>query len=123
MEFVPYDPTKPEEMKRLKRFTAMIKEKRTPVASAGLIKPSEVVRRLRSHLSVNVTMHTHTQAWKAYNVRPPTGADNPASTRAEFCIYDELHESYGYTEASVKFLLRKLSRKTEFDRVMSWKPR
>ena len=122
VEFVPYDPTNPEEMKRLRRVIAMIKEKRTPVASAGLIKPSEVVRRLRRQLSVNVTMHTHTQAWKAYNVRPPTGADNPAATRSEFCIYDELYQSYGYKEAWVKFVVRKLGDKAEFDRVLSWKP-
>ena len=67
-------------------------------------------------------MHTHTQAWKAYNVRPPTGAENPESTRSEFCIYDELVKSYGYTEVWVTFLLRKLRDKDELDRVMSWKP-
>ena len=122
VEFVPYDPTNPEEMKRLRRVTAMIKERRTPVASAGLMKPSEVVRRLRRQLPVNVTMHTHTQAWKGYNVRPPTGADNPAATRPEFCIYDELYQSYGYKEAWVKFLVRKLGDKAEFDRVLNWKP-
>ena len=55
--------------------------------------------------------------------RKPWYVRSGSSTRAEFCIYDELHESYGYTEAWVKFLLRKLSRKSEFDRVMSWKPR
>ena len=122
VEFMPYNPKNPDELKRLKRVTAMIKEKRTPVASAGLMKPSEVVRRLRRQLSVDVTMHTHTQAWKAYNVRPPTGADNPASTRSEFCIYDELAGGYGYKEAWVRYLLRKLGDQTEFARVMNWKP-
>ncbi len=121
VEFVPYDPTNPEEMKRLKRVTAMIKEKLTPVASAGLMRPSEVVARIQEHLP-DFSIHTHTQAWRTYNVRPPTGANSPASTRPEFCIYDELAQGYGYTEAWVKFLLRKLSDTAEFDRVMSWKP-
>ena len=122
VEFVPYDRTKPEEMKRLKQVAAMIKEKRTPVASAGLMRPSEVVSRLRGHLPVEFSMHTHTQAWKTYNARPPTGAKNPTATRSEFCLYDELAKGYGYTEAWVKFLLRKLRDKDELERVMSWKP-
>ncbi len=121
VEFVPYDPTDPEEMKRLKRVTAMIKEKLTPVASAGLMRPSKVVARVQEQLP-DFSIHTHTQAWRTYNVRPPAGTVNPAATRPEFCIYDELARGYGYTEAWVKFLLRKLGDKAEFDRVMGWKP-
>lgn len=122
VEFMPHDPKNPEDMKRLKRVTAMIKEKQTPVASKGLLRPSDVVAQLQERLSSEITQHTHTQAWKTYAVRPPTGAANPASTRPESCVYDELARGYGYTEAWVKFLLRKLRDKAEFDRVMSWKP-
>lgn len=121
VEFVPYDPSRPEEMDQLRHVYALVKEKRTAVASAGLMRPATVVKRVREQLPA-FSMRTHTQAWKAYKVRPSGNAHYPAATRSEFCIYDELARSHGYTEAWVKHLVRRLRDPAEFDRVMSWKP-
>ena len=65
-------------------------------------------------------MYMHTQAWRAYEARPPTGAENPTGTRADFCTCDHWANGYGYTEAWVEFLVRKLRDKAEFDRVRTW---
>ena len=117
VEFVPFDPTHPQEMEGLNRVAALIKEKQIPVASSGLMKPSEVVQQLEECLPHQVTMHTHTQAWKIYGARPATDAPDPRKTKAMFCLYDELSRSYGYTKAWVNYLCRKLSDPKEFERV------
>ncbi|MFX0200789.1 MAG: DUF3644 domain-containing protein [Candidatus Hodarchaeota archaeon] len=122
VEFVPYDPSKPEEMKDLRRITAMIKEKRIPIASKGLMKPSEVVERLKECLPFRVTMHTHTRAWKYYKARPKSGSINPEKTKSEFCVYDYLMEGYGYTEAWVRFLCRRLQDPNEYRKVAGLEP-
>ena len=75
VRFVSYDPSRPEEMEALRAVTALIKDRHVAVASHGLKKPSGVVRLLGGCLPYRVTMHTHTMAWKFYDVRPATGAE------------------------------------------------
>ena len=122
VEFVPYDPSKPGEMKDLQRLTAMIKERRIPVASKGLMKPGEVVARVQECLPFRFTMHTHTLAWKHYAVRPEGGSPHPEKTKSEFCLYDYLMGAYGYTEAWVRFLCQKLKDPGEYERVAGVQP-
>ena len=122
VEFVPFDRSRPEEMEGLKKVAALIKEKHVQVASSGLMKPGEVVRKLAEGLPFQVTMHTHTQAWRVYGVRPGTDAEDPRDTRSQYCLYDDLSGSYGYTQAWVDYLRRKLSDPQEFERVTGAPP-
>lgn len=117
VEFVPYDPSKPEEMEGLRKVTTLIKEKRIPIASKGLHRPGEVVEELRERecIPLKVDMHMHTMAWKYYEVRPPTDSDNPYSTKMQFCVYDNLVGGYGYTDAWINYLCRKLSDPDEYE--------
>ena len=117
VEFVHHDPNRPEEMEGLRRVAALIKERHVPVASSGLMKPGEVVDLLAERLPFRVTMHTHIRAWKAYEVRPAPGAENPKETVSRFCLYDALSNSYGYTDAWVEHLCRKLGDTGEYERV------
>ena len=117
VEFVAYDPTRPEEMEGMRRVAALIKERHVPAASSGLMKPSEVVARLGECLPFRVTMHTHTRAWKAYRVRPGTNSTRPQETDSQYCLYDDLSKSYGYTEAWVRHLCAKLGDSREYERV------
>lgn len=117
VEFVRYDPTRPEQTEGLRKVAALIKERHVPVASSGLMKPGEVVARLEECLPFRVSMHTHTRAWKAYEVRPGSDSERPRETVARYCLYDDLSKSYGYTEAWVEHLCRKLSDFEEYERV------
>jgi hypothetical protein len=123
VEFVHYDPAKPEEMAQLEKVVALIKEKRVPVASQGLMKPGTVVKRVAAKLPFRFTMDTHTRAWRHYDARPAGSAADPTKTNVDFCVYDELAEAYGYTEAWVKFLTKKLKDPKEYQRVTGKKPR
>ena len=117
VEFVHYDPTRPEEMEGLRRIAGLIKERHVPVASSGLMKPAAVVQRLNECLPFRVTMHTHTRAWKAYEVRPATDAERPEDTRSQYCLYDGLSNGYGYTNAWVEYLCGRLRDPQEYERV------
>ena len=122
VEFVPYDPSSPTDMEDLQEVTALIREKKIPVASKGLLKPKAVVARVQEGLPFKFTMDTHTRCWKHYKVRPPWGSGNPENTRADFCIYDEFAQEYGYTEAWVKYLFRKLADPVEYQTVTGKPP-
>ena len=122
VEFVQYDRSNPTEMEDLQRVTALIREKKVPVASKGLLKPTTVVERVQEGLPFKFTMNTHTRCWKHYEVRPPRGSEHPESTRADFCIYDEFAKDYGYTEAWVKYLYRKLAEPVEYQAVTGKTP-
>ena len=106
VEFVRYDPTRLEQTEGLRRVAALIKERQVPVASSGLMKPGEVVARLEECLPFQVSMHTHTRAWKVYQVRPGSDSKRPRETVSRYCLYDDLSKSYGYTEAWVRTSLQ-----------------
>ena len=122
VEFVPYDPSSPTEMEHLQRVTALIRAKKIPVASKGLLKPKAVVTRVQEVLPFKFNINTHTRCWKHYEVRPPRGSENPENTKADFCIYDEFAEDYGYTEAWVNYLSRKLAEHVEYQAVVGKPP-
>ena len=122
VEFVHYDPNSPTAMEELRSVTALIREKSIPVASKGLLKPSAVTQQVQQQIPFRFTVDTHTRCWKHYKVRPPTNSKHPGHTNADFCIYDEFAEIYGYKEAWVKYLCRKLADPDEYRAVTGKAP-
>ena len=122
VEFVQYDPSNPIAMEELRRVTALIREKKILVASKGLLKPKAVVAKVKECLPFKFTQDTHTRCWKHYKVRPTGGSEQPEDTRSDFCIYDELANGYGYTEAWVRYLCRKLVDPVEYEAVTGKTP-
>lgn len=108
VEFVRYDPSKPDEMRGLERLTALIKEKQVPVANKDLLKPGQVCARVKARLGLPFTMDAHSRCWKYFHVRPSGGGPNPASTDERYCVYDEPHGDYVYRPAWVDFLVKEL---------------
>ncbi len=53
-------------------------------------------------------------AWKKLNIRPTTDDPNPGRTKEQFCVYDEPHRDYVYSEAYVDYLVDKLSTDTRW---------
>jgi hypothetical protein len=122
VEFIPYDESKPEEMARIEKLTTLIKEKLIPVANLDLLKPGEVVDELRVRLPFRITPHTHTQAWRYYQLRPAHGAAQPEKTKQEYCIFDHAHQDYLYTRAWVELLARDLADPVRFEAVTGKPP-
>ena len=121
IEFVQHESTSPI-TEELRRVTALIREKRIPVVSEGLLKPMAVVKKVKARIPFKFTTDTHTRSWKYYKVRPPAGSENPDITRSEFCVYDQLADGYGYTEAWVNYLSMNLADPFEYEAVTGRSP-
>lgn len=110
VEFVHYDPKKPEEMEKYKNVVAFIKETQTQVVNPGKLKPGDVSQKIRKALGIafHPSAH-HARCWKYYEVRPESNSDQPDKTTTKYCQYDPVHEDYVYTEEWVEFLKSELS--------------
>jgi hypothetical protein len=100
------DPADREALERLGRAGLVAKHTRDrPVQNLGRHKPGHVVSEVASRIP-GFNMADHTAAWKRHRARPEAGADDPAATDERYCIYDEPHGDYLYTEAWIRKLVR-----------------
>jgi hypothetical protein len=58
-------------------------------------------------------MADHVDAWKRHGVRPPGNAKDPAATDPRYCVWDEPHGDYLYTDAWTRKLIREEQAKRE----------
>ena len=114
VEFIKVDEASPEELERLEKLNVLIREKRIPIANLDLLRPGEVVAALEDRVPFHVHMTDHTNAWRHFGVRPPTGDPHPERTRSEYCVYDAAHGDYLYTSAWVEKLVREFSSAQRF---------
>ncbi len=109
VEFVKYDPSKPEEMKQYERVVALIKPKQVSIANLGCLKAGQVVKQVSAQLGRKFTLNSHMRCWKHFNTRPARGGPAPEACDNRYCYYDGVHQDYVYTSAWVSFLLEKLA--------------
>jgi Protein of unknown function (DUF3644) len=109
VEFVKYDPNKPEEMKQYERVIALIKPKQVSIANLGCLKASQVVKQVSNQLGRKFTLNSHVKCWKHFNTRPARDSSAPEACDNRYCYYDSVHQDYVYTPAWVAFLIEKLA--------------
>ncbi len=125
IQFVHYEKLSEEEREQIGQLVAMVKFKEIPVANPNVMKPGDVVKKVQPGLGNQMVMRggkavakfnndAHIRCWRKYKVRPPGGSPNPQETDWKYCIYDKMHNDYGYTQAWVDFLIEKLSDPAEF---------
>lgn len=130
VQFVHYNKLPEEEKKHIESVVAMVKFKEIPVANLNSFRAGEIVKMVQIGLGnpkidragksvdrFNLTIHT--RCWKRYNVRPASGSDSPQQTDWRYCIYDQRHKDYGYTQAWADFLIEKLKDPVELETVCS----
>ena len=126
IQFVHYDKLSEAEREQIAQLVAMVKFKEIPVANPNLMKPGDVVKKVQQGLGNPKVMRngkavprfngdTHIRCWRKYKVRPPGGSPAPQETTWQYCVYDRMHNDYGYTQAWVDFLVEKLKDPAEFD--------
>jgi hypothetical protein len=64
----------------------------------------------------------HVAAWRYYEVRPDKNAARPELTDDRYCVWDEPHKDYLYTEAWVKKLVKDLADPDAFESVTGKRP-
>lgn len=122
VSFVKLDEANPSELERMEKLNVLIKEKHIPIANLGMHKPGYVVSAVNSRLPHRFTSHAHTSAWKHYKVRPANGATKPADTLGQYCVYDEPHMDYLYTDAWIEKLVADMVDPVEFETVVGFRP-
>lgn len=120
VQFVKVDEASAEELARLEKLNVLIKEKHIPIANLGLFKPGDVVDKLRAKVP-NMTIALHTAAWRHFKVRSSSGSDEPERTDAKYCVYDQVHGDYLYTDAWVTKLSKELCDPTVLAQVAAHK--
>ena len=75
------------------------------VSNANLLKPGAVIRAVETKTGVKISQNDHTLLWKAFRVRPAASSEAKFDTVSKFCIYDEPHNDYLYTDEWVAFIV------------------
>jgi hypothetical protein len=128
IQFIKYDELSEQEKGRVKKVTALIKEKivEKPVSNKDLLLPAQIVKEVQALLGNpkknsngkekdKFNPDTHTRCWKKYQVRPAKNSNNPSNTKEQFCIYDDLTGHYGYTKKWISFLVEKMNDENEYN--------
>lgn len=106
-----------------KKGLVVIKERRRAVLGHGLWKPKRAAAEVEKQIPFVFNVAHFTETWKTLKVRPPYRSVHPEQTDERYCIYDELHKDYGYTEAYIKKLVRDCSTDEGFRKVVGKAPR
>lgn len=118
IEWITYDPDKPEEMEQYEKVAALIKSKHVPVYNLDLYKPNQVSKLVATATGRKFTPYHHTAAWKHFKVRPEKAAADPKACAPEFCVYDTVHNDYLYTKKWVDKLSAELGDEAAYNLVM-----
>ena len=109
VEFIRYDPTKPDEMKLYERVVALIKPKEVAVANLGGLKAGDVIKQVSQQIGKPFNFTSHVKCWKHFNTRPTKAAADPTACDNRYCYYDVVHKDYVYKPEWVAFLVDRLN--------------
>ena len=104
----------------------VLREKERGVAGLGLYKPKALAAIVEAEIPFRFTVWSELpQAWKHFNVRPPSSAKGAARRRTDdrYCVYDEPHDDYMYTRAFADLLIRTCASEDGFVEVVGRHPR
>lgn len=123
MRFVREDEMTDEQRQARDVVQTIVRNRPIAVQNKGRHKPGKVARMVSEQLGVKFsTTGHHAAAWRHYSVRPTTGALRPELTDDRYCVWDEPHSDYLYTDAWVRKLVRDLRDPAAFRRVTGRDP-
>ena len=107
VEFVNWNNLNEEDRANYQRITTIIKDKIVVqrVSNANLLKPTVVIRSFNEKTGIQISLNDHTLLWKAFQIRPLSSSETKFDTISKYCIYDEPHNDYLYTDEWVAFLI------------------
>ncbi|MBN1436315.1 MAG: DUF3644 domain-containing protein [Sedimentisphaerales bacterium] len=114
VEFIRVDEASSDELDRLEKLNVLIREKKIPIANLDLFRPGQVLEKVNASATYRLTFNTHADIWRHYSVRPASGNPNPEQCQSDFCVYDDAHRDYLYTEAWVRRCLDVCNSREQF---------
>jgi len=126
VEFIKYDPEKPDEMQQYEKIVAMIKPAAIPVANQGTMKPGDICKAVEPVVEAvvgngtkfNASYH-HAKACTFYKIRPQKGQGDPRKTIPAYCQYDDAHKDYVYTVAWRDFLIAEMKKPGQYLKIVA----
>lgn len=115
MRFVREDEMNDEQREARDVVQTIVRNRPVAVQNKGRYKPTKVAELVSDALGVRFTFGGHhPAAWRHYKVRPSSGAARPELTDDRYCVWDEPHSDYLYTDAWVKKLVKDLAEEKTF---------
>ncbi len=106
-----------------RRGQTIVREQKRPVVGHGLLRPQEADQEVAEAIPFEFNSNHFLRARQIKKIRPPSGDAHPERTNEKYCVYDELSQSYGYTKAWVKYLVRKCSTEQGFKEATGREPK
>ena len=106
VEFVNWNSLIDDDKENYQKVAAIIKDKiiKQPVSNANMLKPGDVIKAVEEKTGIKMSQNNHTDLWKVFGVRPPNNSEAKFDTTAQYCIYDEPHNDYLYTNDWVELI-------------------
>lgn len=127
IDFVRLDELSHEERELMvklgKAGKVLVREQRRPVANLDLMKPRAAERKIEEALAYRFTSADFLIARSHFGVRPESQAKHPDRTDERYCIYDQPHKDYLYTEAFVKKVIREVDSPEKYRAFIGKEPR
>ncbi|MGB0092556.1 MAG: hypothetical protein WBP81_08485 [Solirubrobacteraceae bacterium] len=118
MRFVREDEMTEEQLRARDVVQTIVRNKPIAVQNRGRHKPGTVAQMVSQKLGVRFTnFGHHVAAWRYYGVRPDKHAARPELTDDRYCVWNEPHRDYLYTDAWVKKLVKDLASPETFEQV------
>jgi hypothetical protein len=101
----------------------VVRDRLRPVANLGLMKPAAASAAIEARIPFRFRASSEfPAAWRALDCRPPSSAPNPERTKDQYCVYDEPHRDYLYTQAFVEKVVRETGTDAKFKTFIGRKP-
>lgn len=112
VEFVNWNSLTEEDRVNYQQICTVIKDRIVvqQVLNADLLKPGAVIQAVEGKTGIKISQNDHSLLWKAFQVRPVSTAESKFDTVSKFCIYDEPHNDYLYTDEWVAFIVNLLEK-------------
>lgn len=128
LQFVNYHDLTEEERRVAEEIAAkkgyvITKPRTRAVSNLDKMKPGQVAAKVEAAIPYKFGTYEMSLYWKKHGIRPDKGSPNPEDTKMDFCVYDGVHHDYLYTDACVKWLIRKCMTERGFRDVTGISPR
>jgi hypothetical protein len=97
------------------RGQTVVREQSRPVVGHGLVRAGDATKRVSEAIPFKFNSRDFMLARRRAKIRPENGDPHPERTDEKYCMYVEVSDQYGYTEAWVKRLIRLCSTAKGFE--------
>jgi hypothetical protein len=127
VQFTRYDDLSEEQRETVeaigRKGYVVVRDRKRAIVGHGLLKPTRATKAVQEQIPFIFSMGHFTKAWKRLGVRPLVGDSHPEKADERYCIYDERHRDYGYTQAYVRKLVRECKTEEGFRQFLGTAPR